>query len=242
MRSVLARVRLVATDDRKAATDLLTHEMPSVRVELTNACGVCDAIVDAPHWTAASDLSELDAAVASSPSDALSVRGSSEDLAEIACQVLGRYQRFIDRRNLFSKTPAFDAILRGHCGAYGMDEVGWDRSLDRWQWLLRIAPHAQVAAQVAALFRDMPHRIERIVHAAGLADAIAVRAMRMARDGDPDVEDAEALSFLSLESHVASRHEVTRVASSLSEHAITKLPLVRVSPEVRHWIYESLAA
>ncbi len=235
MRSYLARVRLVATDGTPANADLLARELPTVRVEVTNACGVCDAIVDADLWAAAADLSVFDDAVDTSPSDAISVRGPGEHLAEIACQVLGRYQRFVDRRNVFSKGPQFDVVLRAH--------GGWDeRSVDRWQWLLRICPNASMAAQIAALFRDAPDHLDRAVHPAGLAEAIRVRARRMAREGDPDVEDAEGLSFLSLDSARSTRRDVTTIAASLQPHAREKLALIHLTPEVRHWLFESIAA
>jgi hypothetical protein len=242
MRSYLARVRLVTKGDAVVTTDLLARELPNMRVEVTDACGVCDPIVDAEAWTAATDLAELDAAVTSSPSDAVSVRGEAEHLALVACQVIGRYHRFVDRRNGFSDTRAFDAVLRGHCGVFDSDDAGWQRSRDRWQWLLRVAPNATLAAQVAALFRDVPDRLEPVGRAAGLAEAVRVRALRMARDGDPDVEDAEGLSFLSLESARSNRREVTSVAASLCPPALAKLALVHVTPEVRHWLFESVAA
>jgi hypothetical protein len=245
MRCVLARARLVPTDGEApppASLDLLARELPSVRIELTDACGVCDAIVEADAWTAATDLDALDAAVESSPSDALSIRGTSEQLALVATQVLGRYQRFLDRRNSFSSSRSFDVILRGHRGVYGADVAGCERSLDRWQWLLRVAPNASVAAQIAALFRNAGRHIERVTHAAGYADAIAVRAMRLAHDNDPEVEDAEGLSFLSLESAGASRRDVTAIAAALRPQARAKLPFVHLTPQVRHWLFESIAA
>lgn len=245
MRCVLARARLVATDGQAPsadALDLLARELPSVRLEVTNACGVCDAIVEADDWAAATDLAALDAAVEDSPSDALSIRGTGEQLGIVACQVLGRYQRFLDRRNSFSSSRAFDAILRGHRGVHGADVAGCERALDRWQWLLRIAPNASVAAQIAALFRNAGSHIERITHAAGYADAIAVRAMRLAHDNDPEVEDAEGLSFLSLESAFSTRRDVTAIAAALRPQARVKLPLVLLTPQVRHWLFESIAA
>lgn len=245
MRCVLARARLVATDGEvpsPASLDLLARELPSVRVELTDFCGVCDAIVDADVWSAATDLDELDAIVEDSPSDALSIRGTGEQLGIVTAQVFGRYQRFLDRRNAFSSSRSFDAILRGHRGAYGADITGCERALDRWQWLLRIAPNASVAAQIAALFRNAGSHIERITHAAGYADAIAVRAMRLAHDNDPEVEDAEGLSFLSLESAISTRRDVTAIAAALRPQARAKLPLVHLTPQVRHWLFESIAA
>ena len=245
MRSVLARARLVATDGEAPPSDsldLLAREFPTVRIERTELCGVCDAIVEADEWTAATDLEALDAAVEDSPSDALSIRGTGEQLGLVACQVLGRYQRFLDRRNAFSSSRSFDAILRGHRGAYGSDVTGCERALDRWQWLLRVAPNASVAAQIAALFRNAGRHIERITHAAGYADAIAVRAMRLAHDNDPEVEDAEGLSFLSLESAGSTRRDVTAIAAALRPHARAKVALIHLTPQVRHWLFESIAA
>lgn len=246
MRSYLSRVRLVVDADDAArdeipGLDLIACELPTVHVEHADACGVCDAIVDADAWIAASDLSALDEAVAESPSDAMSVRGRAEHLGLVGCQVLGRYQRFIDRRNAYSRGPAFDAVLRRHRGLLD-DDVVAGRALDRWQWLLRIAPNASFAAQAAALFRDATAVLVDALVCLGVARAVAVRALRIARDGDPDLEDAEGLSFLSLDSPRATRREVVSVAASLRPVALAKIPFVHLTPQVRHWLFESVAA
>ena len=80
------------------------------------------------------------------------------------------------------------------------------------------------------------------VHAAGYADAIAVRAMRLAHDNDPEVEDAEGLSFLSLESAGSTRRDVTAIAAALRPQARAKVALIHLTPQVRHWLFESIAA
>jgi len=64
----------------------------------------------------------------------------------------------------------------------------------------------------------------------------------MTYDGDADVEDAEGLSFLSLESAGASRRDVTAIAASLCPRAREKLLLIHLTPRIRHWLFESIAA
>jgi hypothetical protein len=66
--------------------------------------------------------------------------------------------------------------------------------------------------------------------------------MRVAHDNEPEVEDADGLSFLSIESAFATRRDVTAVAAALRPQARAKLPIVQVTPEVRHWLFESVAA
>jgi hypothetical protein len=86
-------------------------------------------------------------------------------------------------RNAASASPLFDAALARHRALhhlYGLDKplvrADFDHALDTWQWILRLAPEAGLAVQLAALFHDVERlaseaevRIERF--AAGAADA-----------------------------------------------------------------------
>jgi hypothetical protein len=86
-----------------------------------------------------------------------------EELARVARQVLTRCQRWMDRRNEASRTPLFDRILRRHRELHDLAKplvrADYDHALDTWQWLLRLAPEAGLAEQLAALLHD----VERLV-------------------------------------------------------------------------------
>jgi hypothetical protein len=85
-----------------------------------------------------------------------------------ALRVLTRYQRFVRRTNRFSDGPRFRELLAGHRALYDLDKPATvaelDRALDRHQWLLRLAPEASLATQLAALFGD----VDRLLSAAEL--------------------------------------------------------------------------
>jgi hypothetical protein len=80
-----------------------------------------------------------------------------------ACAVLTRCQRWADRRNAASRDPLFDRVLRRHREAHDLAKplvrADYNHALDTWQWLLRLAPDAGLAVQLAALFHD----VERLV-------------------------------------------------------------------------------
>jgi hypothetical protein len=81
--------------------------------------------------------------------------------------VLTRCQRWMDRRNEESRGPLFDRVLRRHREAHDLARplvrADYNHALDTWQWLLRLAPDAGLAAQLAALFHD----VERLTSEAG---------------------------------------------------------------------------
>ncbi len=135
----------------------------------------------------------------------LSLAASEELLPGFAGQVLTRAQRLVDRRNAASARPLFDCALVLHRELHESHDLGrplvradYDHSLDVWQWLLRLAPEAGLAVQLAALFHDAErliaeadrrleqgadtpgaYRSFKDAHArrgAGLADAVLARA------------------------------------------------------------------
>ncbi len=91
------------------------------------------------------------------------LRGRGEELARVARQVLTRCQRWMDRRNEASRAPLFDRVLRRHRELHDLAKplvrADYDHALDTWQWLLRLAPEAGMAEQLAALLHD----VERLV-------------------------------------------------------------------------------
>jgi len=116
--------------------------------------------------------------------------------ARIAREVLTRCQRWTDRRNEASRGPRFDRVLATHRQAHDLAKplvrADYNHALDTWQWLLRLAPDARLAVQLAALFHDIERLISeadaRVEHRAGahpagyqaFKDAHAARGAEMA--------------------------------------------------------------
>lgn len=251
----IARVRLVTTRGQGTPrVETLARELPAVHVELSDSCGVCDAIVDCREWLASMDVRAFDEAVLTSSSDAISIRGACADLETTALEVLTRYQRRMDRRNAASASPLFDAVLRAHAA---LEPRAFDLGRDAWQWTLRLAPDAPMTVQVAALFHRAPDAVvARSLNAAGVdAESVervtAILASPRTRQRDVEVAmDASSLAFLSLESsdfldaHGASaaRYEVGWHTSRMSRAARAKLAFLRLRPAVSHYLFESAAA
>jgi hypothetical protein len=87
----------------------------------------------------------------------------SRTLHQTAREVLTRYQRLVPRTNAASAGLGFREILSGHRALHDLGlplvKADYDHALDVWQWVLRLAPTAGLAVQLAALFHD----IERLV-------------------------------------------------------------------------------
>jgi hypothetical protein len=91
---------------------------------------------------------------------ALVLRGGCEETVR---EVLTRCQRWMNRRNEASRDALFDRVLRRHREAHDLAKplvrADYNHALDTWQWVLRLAPDAGLAVQLAALFHD----VERLV-------------------------------------------------------------------------------
>ena len=123
---------------------------------------------------------------------ALVLLGKPEELARSALGVLTRCQRWMDRRNEASLGPLFGRVLEQHRGAHDLTKplvrADYDHALDTWQWLLRLAPEAGLAVQLAALFHDVERLISeadvRVEHRAAdyqrFKDAHAARGAELA--------------------------------------------------------------
>lgn len=135
----------------------LSAEFPSVRALFVDGPDDGEPVVEEGAWRAAASFRPFDDAVEASRSDALVVRG--RDAGAIACEVLTRFQRFVERRNAASRTAVFDAVLAAHRRMHDVTKplvkADLDHALDAWQWLLRLAPQASLAVQLAALFHDI---------------------------------------------------------------------------------------
>lgn len=94
---------------------------------------------------------------------ALTLAGGDRRLPAAAHEVLTRCQRFLERKNPASAHPVFDRVLERHRALHDLGKplvrADFDHALDTWQWVLRLAPGAGSAVQIAALFHD----IERLV-------------------------------------------------------------------------------
>lgn len=82
-----------------------------------------------------------------------------ERTAEAARQIALRYQRLFAKRNDASASARFDALLRAHLALHDRGKplvrADHDHAIDVWQWVLKLAPHASEALQIAALFHDI---------------------------------------------------------------------------------------
>jgi len=90
---------------------------------------------------------------------AVDVLGDPGERARAAGEILTRCQRWMDRRNEASRGALFDRVLIRHRDAHDLAKplvrADYDHALDTWQWVLRLAPDAGLAVQLAALFHDV---------------------------------------------------------------------------------------
>lgn len=157
--------------------------------------------IDCAVWTApAADPRAIDERVERAAAQgAFGLRivgvGVGNGLCERAClEMLTRYQRFVERRNVATATPLWDRVRARHRALHDLDRplvrADFEHAVDTWQWLLRLAPDASFALQAAALFHDV-ERLEseanvRVEHHApdydAFKDAHARRGAAIVRD------------------------------------------------------------
>jgi hypothetical protein len=87
------------------------------------------------------------------------VVGASAVRKNADAQVSLRYQRLSPRLNSYSKNEVFAAIRARHRSLHplglALARADYDHAVDVWQWVMRLAPDAGIALQVAALFHDI---------------------------------------------------------------------------------------
>jgi hypothetical protein len=140
---------------RVAITD---HELDDLRVEFPTIAFEREVdgapVIDGEHWAEATSFAPFDR-LAERAGGAIAIRGS----AKTALEVLTRYQRFIERRNVSSNDATFSTVLAAHRAIHDttkpLVKADLDHALDTWQWMLRLEPSATAAAQLAALFHDI---------------------------------------------------------------------------------------
>jgi hypothetical protein len=229
MRPNIERLRLVS--DASTSSGDLGAEFPTVFVSHETVLDSGDPVIDGAAWQEAASFRPFDEAVEQSGSSALAVTGGV--MRDAPCEVLTRFQRFVDRRNVWSRSEIFDAALVAHRTLHDVTKpkgkADFDHALDTWQWLLRLAPKANLAIQLAALFHDidrlggaadddqeltesharrgaeqayevlMDVGVEKLV--ARRTRAIVAGHEKRGHDADGDLlNDADALSFFSLNS------------------------------------------
>jgi hypothetical protein len=123
--------------------------------------------IDSEEWCSpAADLLGFDERVHEAEDRALpsqsflfSVTGPRASLRTAAKQVFTRYQRLFQQRNRHSRSTWFGLLLDQHRALHTLDKplvrADFDHALDVWQWLLRLAPDASLALQIAGLFHDV---------------------------------------------------------------------------------------
>jgi hypothetical protein len=112
-------------------------------------------------------------------------------LASAALEVLTRYQGLVGRRNTASSGGLFDVLLARHRALHDLTlplvRADYLHAVDVWQWVLRLAPEADLPVQVAALFHDVERLVSeadrRVEHTASdyqaFKDAHAARGAEM---------------------------------------------------------------
>lgn len=164
-------LRLVSGEELEAS--VIQREFPTITVERVTSCGTESLIVDDFAWRGAFDFSRFDESVErAQPLDSIAIRG--DDAVGVACEVMGRYQRLVARRNRASATALFASVLEAHAAFYDLanplDKADRDHALDTWQWMLRLEPDAGLPEQLAALLHDIDRLTsssqERIEHRA----------------------------------------------------------------------------
>jgi hypothetical protein len=157
--------------------------------------------LDAEAWRAPGfDPQEWDARVFEAAEQASASTGLTlhlggaprQALATTALEVLTRYQGLIGRRNAASEGVLFDRLLVHLRALHDLSDplvqADHRHALDTWQWVLRLAPGADLALQVAALFHDVERPLSdtdtRLTHPAhdylSFKDAHAARGAELA--------------------------------------------------------------
>lgn len=159
-RNRLTSVKLVAARGDAVDTTGIEREHPHVALRLGATVDAWDALIDADDWCSGASFAEFDHVVVRDARDGgLALCGKSASLSRAACEVLTRYQRFLQRRNAVSTSTQFDAVLEAHASLHDLGRplvaADYDHAIDAWQWMLRLDPKASLAAQLAALFHDI---------------------------------------------------------------------------------------
>jgi hypothetical protein len=168
---MIFRLSRPSSAERNRLPDLesLAAEFPSLAFEdrppRTARPGIC---LTSEEWRSPDfDFYRLDARIDALAEDALAEKeaGAFEILLEpgagaarTAREILTRCQRWSGRRNEASRGALFERALNLHRKLHDLAKplvrADYNHALDTWQWVLRLAPEAGLALQLAALLHD----------------------------------------------------------------------------------------
>jgi hypothetical protein len=155
----LRRLGVIVTDSGAPRLRRVATEMPSVEVDVPADPGDREVIVATSGWLQGAGFASVDRRFAESGGARVSVCGPADAIERVAIEVLTRCQRFVDRRNLASSSPLWDAVRSAHAELHDVSKplvaADLDHAVDTWQWMLRLAPDAGLPAQLAALLHDV---------------------------------------------------------------------------------------
>lgn len=205
----LRRVTLPSETQIDSVMDL-AEEFPTIRFERGGEPEKGDRVIDLAAWSRSDTFAPFDAHMDRAMTGRLVLEGTPIE-ARHAAEVVTRYQRWIDRRTASSRTRVFDDVLSTHrrLRAQSIDaDPDVEHSRDTWQWVLRLAPEATLALQLAAIYSDIDDDIalDALIEG-GIERDVAERARElMARHAIRRFDDREAalldeadgLSFFSL--------------------------------------------
>jgi hypothetical protein len=165
-RNRLTSVNLVAARGDAVDTTRIEREHPHVALRLGEAVDSWDAVIDMDDWCKGASFAEFDHVVVRDAREGgLALCGPSANLQHATCEVLTRYQRFMQRRNAASTSTQFDAVLQAHAALHDLTRplvaADYDHAVDTWQWMLRLQPNVSLAGQLAGLFHDI-ERLESV--------------------------------------------------------------------------------
>ncbi len=210
-------------DEARRSADALRREFPTVEVVVAArpaSRARSPHALDVAEWRdPAADLLALDARVDAACTDTIALASGGAPWRRAAVELLTRHQWRLSRRNAASSTPLFDRILERHRALHDLAKplvrADYVHALDTWQWMLRLAPRASTAAQLAALFHDVERLSsepdERVEHRARDYRAFKIAH---AREGARIVREAleragSPPSVVERTSALVSRHEET---------------------------------
>jgi hypothetical protein len=136
-------------------------EHPHVNVAVGGPTGAPEIVLDAAAWRASRFDPWATDVAARRLADAgpFALRLCGADAADVAAEVLTRFQRLAPRRNAGSRGELFDRLLHAHRALHPLDRplarADFEHALDAWQWTLRLDPGASTAVQAAALLHDV---------------------------------------------------------------------------------------
>jgi len=137
----------------------LGRELRCAHIAPGQSC-VGDLVIDLREWRRCDPL-RLDASFAAREGQpfGLSIVCEHQHPEMASLELLNRYQRLLPLPSRASRIPRLSQVLAAHRGLHPLEKplarADYDHALDTWRWLLRLAPHADPALELAALFHDV---------------------------------------------------------------------------------------